>query len=132
MLVLLEGCAAYAPKIVVDENGVTNTATTGSSSINVFNRHYQALYEQVYGNPAANSAGTLNTAVTPQQLTAEGAGLAYQFCSSFFKAAGTEQQYLLFTRDLVGVVGTLPIRLSHTRTMGRQKRPVSMHSSPQI
>jgi len=29
-------------------------------------------------------------------------------------------------------VQPLPIRLSHTRTMGRQKRPVSMHSSPQI
>jgi hypothetical protein len=40
-------------------------------------------------------------------LTAEGASLAYQLCASFFKKAGTEQQYLLFSRDVIGVIGTL-------------------------
>jgi hypothetical protein len=97
---------------VVSEAGVSNPDTSAPSTINLFNEHYRELYDQNFGtriSRAAQSAGDAHafTAPAPIVLTREGAGLAYQYCSSFFKTAGTEQQYLLFSRDVVGVVGTL-------------------------
>jgi hypothetical protein len=50
---------------------------------------------------------TAENASLSYQLTAEGASLSYQLCSSFFKTAGTEQQWLLFSRDVIAVIGTL-------------------------
>jgi len=119
---LIGGCAAYAPKIVLDQNGVANQRTSTSSSINVFNTQFQSLYERtlpisrsdslVESSVATKPASIVDTNPKPsaeelRQLTRNGASLAYQFCSSFFKRAGTEQQYLLFSRDVIGVLGTL-------------------------
>lgn len=97
----LVACTANRPKIVVDENGPQYL--NGSGSFAVFQQHYQNLYELQI---AANSDPTKirASAVT---LVKEGTSLSYQLCASFFKSAGTEQQYLLFGRDLIGVAGTL-------------------------
>ena len=109
---VLPGCSANAPKIVVNESGVSNEDTSSPSTINLFNEHYRELYDRNFGtklSAAAKQAGNSRNivAILPLDLTKEGASLSYQLCSSFFKKAGTEQQYLLFSRDLVGVLGTL-------------------------
>jgi hypothetical protein len=97
----LVACTANRPKIVVDENGPQYPNGLGSFAI--FEQHYQNLYKlQISENPDA--AKIRASAIT---LVKEGTGLAYQLCGSFFKTAGTEQQYLLFARDLIGVAGTL-------------------------
>jgi hypothetical protein len=101
-LPMLSGCSAYAPRVVVTEAGVQNSNTTQASTINLFNEHYNQLYEQELSTAQENIRP-----VKAIDLTAEGASLSYQFCSSFFKRAGTEQQYLLFSRDVIGVIGTL-------------------------
>ncbi len=101
-LPMLSGCSAYAPRVVVTEAGVQNSNTTQTSTINLFNEHYNQLYEQELSTAQENIRP-----VKAIDLTAEGASLSYQFCSSFFKRAGTEQQYLLFSRDVIGVIGTL-------------------------
>jgi hypothetical protein len=94
-------CTANRPKIVVDENGTQYPNGTGSFA--VFQQHYQNLYTlQISENPdPAQIRASANAVVR------EGSSLAYQLCGSFFKTAGTEQQYLLFGRDLIGVAGTL-------------------------
>jgi hypothetical protein len=109
---LLAGCAALAPKTVLDETGLRNTDTSTPSTINLFNEHYRQLYDKNFGtrtSAAAQQAGDTRNFIAPPPavLTAEGANLSYQLCSSFFKSAGTEQQYLLFSRDVIGVLGTL-------------------------
>jgi|SRR6185437_3473957 len=101
VLSIVCGCTANAPKVVVTEAGVQNADTTADSTINVFNQHYRQLYNQARGVSSPNSI-----LVTPAILTAEGASLSYQFCASFFKTAGAEQQYLLFSRDVIGILGT--------------------------
>jgi hypothetical protein len=110
ILLFLVACTANAPKIVLSERGVSNSGTSGPSTINLFSQHYQILYYKFMGivPPTSVSSDTSQGgSVTPVLLTAEGASLAYQLCSSFFKKAGTEQQYLLFSRDVIGVIGTL-------------------------
>jgi hypothetical protein len=96
----LMACTANRPKIVVDENGPQYP--NGSGSFAIFQQHYQSLYMLQLKNddPAKIRASA-------KALVGEGTGLAYQLCGSFFKTAGTEQQYLLFGRDLIGVAGTL-------------------------
>ena len=104
-LILLAGCTANAPKIVVTEQGLVNTSTGKASSVDGFAADYQALFNQTFNTTMATNAAARQ--VTAVQVTQAGANLAYQFCASFFKTAGTEQQYLLFSRDVIGVVGTL-------------------------
>jgi hypothetical protein len=112
-LLAVAGCAASAPKIVLTEQGVANANTNTQSAINAFNGHYVALYNASFPTSVTSSgeqSGSSSQANLPEQarqLTREGAQLSKQFCLSFFKKAGTEQQYLLFSRDVIGVIGTL-------------------------
>jgi len=101
LIASLAACTANRPKIVVDENGPQYPNGTGSFAI--FQQHYQYLYTlQSSANPdPAQIRASANA------LVREGSSLAYQLCGSFFKTAGTEQQYLLFGRDVIGVAGTL-------------------------
>jgi hypothetical protein len=129
----MTGCAANAPNTVVSERGVANANTSTQSTINAFNAHYLALYNASLP-PAATDAGQQNSISSlanlseqAGQLTREGAQLSKQFCLSFFKTAGTEQQYLLFSRDLIGVLGALA-----TGVLGALATGVlgATHSSP--
>ena len=99
---LIAGCTAYQPKIVVDENGPQYPNAPGSFAL--FNKHYHDLYlVQFQDNP--NNTDLIHE--KSENLVREGTALSYQLCQSFFKRAGTEQQWLLFGRDVIGVVGTL-------------------------
>jgi hypothetical protein len=96
----LVACTANRPKIVVDENGPQYP--NGAGSFAIFQQHYENLKAlQISQNDPAQIRASANA------LVREASSLAYQLWGSFFKTAGTEQQYLLFGRDLIGVAGTL-------------------------
>jgi hypothetical protein len=103
-LALLSCCTAIQPKIVVDETGLKNTAEDGS--VAVLGTKYNALRKATNEGKSKLDDNT-PIAVAASDLVKAGASVAYQQCSSFFKTAGTEQQILLFTRDAIGVVGTI-------------------------
>ena len=58
---VLTGCAAYAPKIVVDQTGVRNTAPPTPSTINAFNE---------------NNVLSVFTQISPDSLTAGNFGIS--------------------------------------------------------
>jgi hypothetical protein len=101
---LLSSCTANQPKIVVDEAGLKNTTNSGSFA--ALNAKYEALRKATSEGKATLDNNT-PIAAAAYDLVKAGTSVAYQQCSTFFKTAGTEQQYLLFSRDVIGVVGTI-------------------------
>ena len=101
---LVSGCTAYQPKIVVDENGLRNRSDAGS--FRALKAKYDALQKATNARSLTVEGGE-SIGSASRALVKAGSNVAYQQCMSFFKTAGTEQQYLLFTRDIVGVAGTI-------------------------
>lgn len=100
---LLVACTANRPRIVLNEDGLYTKSDSGSFA--AFTARYDALR-----NAAKEGIVDSTKAPTAAQATAlvkSGTAIAYELCSSFFRTAGTEQQYLLFSRDVVAIVGTL-------------------------
>ena len=86
------GCAVHGPNQVVTPTGPVDSASSGTVAA------FKSAYDKAVQSDSASDA---------YQMVRVGSELEYQLCSSFFRSAGKEQQWLLFGKDALATIGTL-------------------------
>jgi hypothetical protein len=98
--ILLSACSSLSgPKMTISATGpVVPISVEKSSAKGILGRFF-ASAEASYAAPTDNDTARL--------MLREGTALIHANCAAFFQSAGEEQKWLLYSRDAVGVVGTL-------------------------
>ena len=89
----LSACAARGPDTIVSSSGPT--AAVGGGTVGLFADAYE---KSLKAAPDSDLAF---------KMVSAGTQLQYQLCYDFFKNAGKEQQWLLFSKDFLATAGTI-------------------------